>query len=398
MTVIFLIIGIFVTLGYAALIYSYANGLRKSGNGFYNSESLPPDFHHSLPYVSVIIAARNEEKNIEECLRSLGRQHYPVSHYEIIIVDDHSEDMTTDIINRLKAVLDLEVILVENDDNYGKKAAIKKGILSSRGKFLLFTDADCRVSPDWILSMTECFIINKPVFITGPVMLSSSKGFFNAFQRLEFSSLIASTAGSIAVKKPVMANGANMAFSKPHYLKMLEEKKEVMGEEFTSGDDVFTLFSVKQHFGTERITFLNSLKGAVFTSPKENLKALLEQRFRWVSKSRGYKDKDAILTAVLIFGCNFMILLMLLAGLYNICLSLFNATPFKAEWFVSAVILLAVKSMVDYYLLIIYVKRYNQTQLLKWFPVAVVPVMLFTVISAILGNLVSVKWKKRRVN
>ena len=93
-----------------------------------------------------------------------------------------------------------------------------------------------------------------------------------------------------------------------------------------------------------------------------------------------------------------MILLMLLAGLYNICLSLFNATPFKAEWFVSAVILLAVKSMVDYYLLIIYVKRYNQTQLLKWFPVAVVPVMLFTVISAILGNLVSVKWKKRRVN
>lgn len=398
MTLIFLIIGIFVTLGYVALIYSYANGLRKSGKGLYNSESLPADFHHTLPFVSVIIAARNEEKNIEECLKSLAKQSYPVTLFEVIVVNDHSEDMTADIINRLKAESGLQVVLLENEGNNGKKAAIKKGILSSRGEYLLFTDADCRVSSDWILSITECFIIKNPVFITGPVMLSNTNGFFNAFQCLEFSSLIASTAGSIAVDKPVMANGANMAYSKHHYLKMLEEKKDVMEEKFASGDDVFTMFSMKYTFGAEKITFLHSLKGMVFTSAKENLKALLEQRFRWVSKSRGYTDKDAILTAVLVFGCNLMILFMLIAGLWDLCLFLCGEAPLEALWFVTTVMLLAAKASADYYLLSTFLRKLNKTELLKWFPVAVIPVMLFTVISAILGNIVNVFWKERRVS
>ena len=49
------------------------------------------------PFVSIIVAARNEEKNIGICLESLLKQNYPVDKYEIIVVDDHSEDDTSTI-------------------------------------------------------------------------------------------------------------------------------------------------------------------------------------------------------------------------------------------------------------------------------------------------------------
>lgn len=398
MTTAFIIIGAFITLGYIVLIYAFANGLRKWGNGVYNTESILTDATQSLPFVSVIIAARNEENNIEECLKSLANQSYPTSHFEIIMVDDHSEDMTVEIINRFKAETGLPIVLLNNDGDYGKKAAIKKGILASLGEHLLFTDADCSVSPDWIISITECFIYQKPVFITGPVILSSSEGYFNAFQCLEFSSLIASTAGSIAVKKPIMANGANMAYSKHHYLKMLGEKDDIMGEKFDSGDDVFTMFSMKQFFGSDKISFQYSLKGVVYTSAKENLKALLDQRLRWVSKSKGYKDKDAILTAVLVFSCNLIIVLLLLVGLWDIGLFLSGSNSLKIFSIIAFILLLTLKATVDYYLLNTFLKKFNKTELLRVYAISIVPVMLFTVITAIMGNFVKVLWKKRRVS
>jgi glycosyltransferase involved in cell wall biosynthesis len=397
MTTALIIIGAFITLGYIVLIYTFANGLRKSGNGRCNTESILTDAKQSLPFVSVIIAARNEENYIEECLKSLANQSYPASHFEIIVVDDHSEDMTFEIINRFNAETGLPIVLLKNDSD-GKKAAIKKGIFASHGEYLLFTDADCRVSPDWILSITECFVYQQPVFITGPVMLSSSEGYFNAFQCLEFSSLIASTAGSIAVNKPIMANGANMAYSKLHYLKMLGERDDIMGEKFDSGDDVFTMFSMKQFFGPEKISFLNSMKGVVYTSAKENLKELLEQRLRWVSKSKGYKDKDVILTAILVFGCNLMIVLLLFAGLLDIGLFLTGSTSLKIFSIIAFTVLLTFKATVDYYLLSTFLKKFNKTELLRVYAISIVPVMLFTVVTAIMGNFVKVFWKKRRVS
>lgn len=393
-----IIIGAFMTLGYVVLIYAFASGLHKSGNGMGNTESILTDAKQSLPFVSIIIAARNEENYIEECLKSLANQSYPASHFEIIVVDDHSEDLTVEIINRFKAETGLPIVLLNNEGDYGKKAAIKKGILASKGEYLLFTDADCSVSPDWILSITECFVYQQPVFITGPVMLSSSEGYFNAFQCLEFSSLIASTAGSIAVNKPIMANGANMAYSKHQYLKMLSDKDDIMGEKFDSGDDVFTMFSMKQFFGPEKISFLYSLKGVVYTSAKENLKALFKQRLRWVSKSKGYKDKDVILTAILVFGCNLMIVLLLLAGLWDIGLYLSGSTSLKIFSIIAFIVLLTFKGTVDYYLLSTFLKKFNKTEFLRVYAISIVPVMMFTVVTAIMGNFVKVLWKKRRVS
>lgn len=116
------------------------------------------DETHNLPFVSVIVPARNEEQYIERCIRSLLNQDYP--NYEIIVIDDNSTDNTLEILkdiqdrfkgpndstnaNKLSNCDRLKIVrLEEKPRNWsGKTWASQKGYLESKGQILLFTDAD----------------------------------------------------------------------------------------------------------------------------------------------------------------------------------------------------------------------------------------------------------------
>lgn len=98
------------------------------------------------PFVSVVVAAKDEERNIEDCLASLLAQDYPS--WELIVVNDRSSDATPDILRRLAAgsAGRLRVLHVDrlSDGWFGKNNAMREGVAASRGDWLLFTDADCR--------------------------------------------------------------------------------------------------------------------------------------------------------------------------------------------------------------------------------------------------------------
>ena len=104
------------------------------------------DFRSNLPLVSVIIPARNEEDNIEKCLLSVLIQDYP--NFEVIAVDDNSEDRTLEIMKEIKSKQGfgekLKVIsLVAKPSGWtGKTWASQQGYKNSGGDILLFTDAD----------------------------------------------------------------------------------------------------------------------------------------------------------------------------------------------------------------------------------------------------------------
>ena len=100
------------------------------------------------PLVSVLIPARNEEKNIEMCIKSLLNQDY--LNYEILVIDDNSEDRTYEIISKLeKQNSQLRVFKGKTlpADWYGKPFALEQLVSNSRGELLLFTDADTIHSP-----------------------------------------------------------------------------------------------------------------------------------------------------------------------------------------------------------------------------------------------------------
>ena len=103
----------------------------------------PRAANNDLPFVSVLVPARNEEHNIENILASLLNQDYP--HYEVIVLNDSSEDSTGTIISKLKQrhpeLVVLQGMPLEKGWT-GKCFACSQLYRASRGEFILFTDAD----------------------------------------------------------------------------------------------------------------------------------------------------------------------------------------------------------------------------------------------------------------
>ncbi len=109
---------------------------------------LKPALQRQLPMVSILVAARNEERNIERCVLSLLQLDYP--HYEIIVVNDRSTDATREILSRLqRQTARLKVVDIETGEPgwNGKSYALHVGVRRARGPWFLFTDADTEHTP-----------------------------------------------------------------------------------------------------------------------------------------------------------------------------------------------------------------------------------------------------------
>lgn len=101
----------------------------------------------SLPYVSIIVPALNEERFIGSCLNSLAQLRYPEGEWEVIVVDNGSRDHTVELARSFAARLNLTVLqkaslTVSGLRNLGARVA--------KGSRLIFLDADCVASPEWL--------------------------------------------------------------------------------------------------------------------------------------------------------------------------------------------------------------------------------------------------------
>ena len=113
----------------------------------YNSSKV--DFDESnYPSVSVIVSARNEEKNISMCIESLLKIDYPREKIEIIVINDRSTDKTGEMVKSYSQK-NPELIYMETEESSsrlkGKTGALNQAIRKSKGEIIFTTDADCEV-------------------------------------------------------------------------------------------------------------------------------------------------------------------------------------------------------------------------------------------------------------
>ncbi|MGZ3755188.1 MAG: glycosyltransferase family 2 protein [Mucilaginibacter sp.] len=332
--------------------------------------------------VTVLIAARNEEERIDYTIIDILAQDYPKHLMEVIIVDDHSTDRTSEII--LSYASQGVILLQLKEDkplNSYKKKAIAEAIRLSTGDLMVATDADCRMGPKWLSTIVGYYETEKSVMISSPVTYFEEKSLFELMQTLEFSYLIGIGAAFIGNGRASTCNGANLAYRKDIFY-------EVGGfkgiDDLASGDDELLLQKVAERY-PGKIGFLKSTEAIVYTHAKHTLGEFLQQRRRWASKSVKYKDKKVVAMVVGIWLFNLSLLVNALLGFYDSYFFKAFLVQFILKFLFETVFLLPIMS---------FFKRPAMVALL----VLISPIhIIYFVYVGLMGNTRKYAWKGRLV-
>ena len=333
-----------------------------------------------LPYVSILVPTRNEERNIATCLQSIFAQDYPPHRLEIIVCNDHSEDNTE--IEALKAgsnsPMSFKYIRVTDIPSH-KKKAIETGIKASSGELIAVTDADCVAEKTWISALVSIYRERNATMLCGPVAITSGKKFVEKFQELEMCGLSLLTGAGTRGGIPLLCNAANLAYTRKAF-------DEVGGfkdiENTPSGDDTLLMFKLHKKFpGT--IHYVKSSNAMVYTPAQASLKDFFNQRIRWASKGlhSGYLLNSIV--SLLIFLANFLPL---------ICIIILFIYPAFIKIVLTGLFL---KLTIDFLLLSFATKFFKKSNLLLYYPIASVMVMLYVSLVAIMTNFYKYTWKGR---
>jgi cellulose synthase/poly-beta-1,6-N-acetylglucosamine synthase-like glycosyltransferase len=272
----------------------------------FDNEILPHEF------ISIIIPFRNESQNIIANLRSIEAQLYPVNKFEVIYVNDFSEDDSVELLKRNIKKNNVRVISVP--DNYSKNAhkkrAIRYGIENAKGDIIVTTDADCIYDDEWLHSMMVSFD-SLTGFVSGPVVFISDDKMFSKFQQLEFAGLVLCGAGLIGSGHPTICNAANIAYKK----KVFDEVggfKDHMN--LSSGDDELLMQKISKD-SDFKVKFCIEQNAIVKTSANKTIGDFFQQRKRWASKGLFYSDKSLVLKLILIYAFYVGLISQLIFGL-----------------------------------------------------------------------------------
>ena len=349
--------------------------------GWYLSKVSLPMSNTLTTKVSIVVAVRNESNNIKDLLISILKQNYSKDLFEVIIVDDNSSDNTIAIIKSFKNENPNLNIINVSSFGEGKKEAIKLGIETASNSIIICTDGDCEVSCDWIRSYVTYFDQKDIKLIFAAVFYRNSKSLLQKIFSIEFSTLVASGAGSAGIGLPLMGNGANMAFKKDAYL---EISKNIDGKNYASGDDVFLMHSISKKYGSRSIKFLKSNNCIVETSAPNTLKKFVNQRIRWGSKAKAYKSFWPLLVSLVVL-------------VFNLLLGITAVLSFFRLWFLALFILLVLlKFLIDFPLINNFLRFFRRPKTaLLLLPLEII-YPFYIMFTAIFSFFIPYQWKGRK--
>lgn len=331
--------------------------------------------------ISVIIPSRNEEDRISLLLADLTAQNYPTTLFEIIVVNDHSEDNTSQIAKEyLKNAPFKSIVIDLQSGSAGKKDALLAGITAASGEVILTTDADCRVEPSWLKSVAASFH-RETVMLCGPVSYFPGSNLLEKMLEIELCSLVVSGAVTLRNKIPSMCNGANLAYRKSAFFQVQGFQGN---ENIMSGDDEFLMHKMFSAF-PGKVRFLKDRRAVVRTKATGTIHELLEQRKRWAGKWKKYSLVQTKIFASSIFLAN---LIFLFLGIFTL------AGFIPVQVFCS---LLAGRIVAEYVFLQIAMNFFGKKLRIHIFLIMQAFYPLYVVFFGLIGQAGTYSWKGRKI-
>ena len=254
---------------------------------------------------SIVVPFRNEAENLPILLDSFSKLNYPNDFFEVILVDDESEEVfsvqcSDPSDSGLAKQFSVQIIKNNRFSNSPKKDAISTAIQVVKNDWIITTDADCVVNENWLSALDNYIQLHNISMIAGAVSYKCENSFLHHFQQLDLASLQGATIGSFGIKKGFMCNGANFAYTKSFF----QELNGFEGNDrISSGDDVFLLQKAIAKF-PEKVHYLKSENNIVITKPLDYWKSLFYQRVRWASKTGSYQNSFGKGLGLVVFGGN----------------------------------------------------------------------------------------------
>ncbi|MBQ3655338.1 MAG: glycosyltransferase [Bacteroidales bacterium] len=244
--------------------------------------------------IYVLVSAKNEAENIEKFLHCIENQSF--KNFTLVLIDDNSSDSTFE----KASAYGLKNLVLKKNPFSGKKSALKYGLEFCSGEYVFLTDADCFPEKDWLKTLVSTMKTHNADMVLAPVIITASDS-EKRFQRLwqaEGFSFITVTAGTCISGLPVMSNGGNIGYKTEFF------KNNILGlnAAYSSGDDMFMLETAQKM--KKKIVYAKLPSAVVETQGVETMKALFNQRSRWVSKTGGYRDFFTLFFAAIVFFAN----------------------------------------------------------------------------------------------
>jgi len=326
--------------------------------------------------ITIIVCARNEEKNIGRCLRGILAQQF-TGRIQLLVINDASSDNTVAQAELALAGSRINYKVVTNPVKKGKKQCITYAVQLAEHELVVLRDADTFVTSEkWLREISDMHVRTGAGLIIGPVAIADNYGLLWALQAIENNVLAVLACGSAHFHRPFLCSGANLAFTKKSFA--------VAGgfnshRHIASGDDVLLMEDVKK--AGLPVHYLKSPHALVYTYPAWSLKSLVAQRIRWAAKFRHNDNFLNLFVAALTFLVNLSWLFCLVAAYID--------PAFKEE----AMLFILIKISTDLLLLFL-ASGFIKNKRLEWYALPVACVYPVYAVMVSIGTLVTKpNWK-----
>jgi len=261
--------------------------------------------------LSIIIPFRNEAKVIRDTIESISKVDYDKECFEIILVNDHSED---DFQKQIGGLLDSSSIIIIDNNGVGKKEAIETGVAKAKNEWILCSDADCLFQEDWLIACNNTINGSAADLYLLPVFMDKGKGLLGRFQYYDLLSTLGFNMGFYFFKGiSLLANGANILYKKVDFQTIDPFKNN---KHISSGDDMFLLQEFKKN---DKVIKMNCDSGFwVKTMGQSTWRAFLDQRIRWVKKMKFIKSDLSFYIGIYISAIQLALWISLILGFFSL--------------------------------------------------------------------------------